>query len=62
MTVTFEMNGKGYKTDVETLDLLREQVSIGRKNDDFSAVAAMMTLGVMAGRIVQMTVEERGQC
>jgi hypothetical protein len=50
-TVTFEMNGDGYETDAATLDLLRQIVRSGKEANDMSAVAFMMTLGEMGGRI-----------
>lgn len=52
--VTFEMNGKGYSTDAETLEVLRSIVPAAKQAGDMSAVIAVMTLGEMAGRIVQI--------
>ena len=48
---TFEMNGKGYSTDEETLDLLRKIVPSAKEAVDFSAVTAIMALGLKTGRI-----------
>ena len=50
---TFEMDGEGYVTDEETLDVLRSVVTpfkaAGR--EDNSAVAAVMHTGLLTGRI-----------
>jgi len=51
--MTFEMNGKSYQTDAETLNLLRSIVAAGKAANDFSAVAMMMEVGQMGGRIVE---------
>lgn len=50
-TKTFEMNGKGYRTDSETLEVLRSIVPDARAANDTSAVQALMDLGLAAGRI-----------
>ena len=50
---TFEMNGKAYKTDSETLNVLRIVCPSAKETDDMSAVAAVMILGQQAGRIVE---------
>lgn len=47
----FEMNGLHYETDAETLIVLREIVPGAKKTGDASAVAAVMALGLAAGRI-----------
>jgi hypothetical protein len=50
-TVTFEMNGKAYETDAETLNVLRSIVPPAKAASDFSAVMFAMDLGEAAGRI-----------
>lgn len=50
-TVTFEMNGKAYRTDAATLDMLRSIVPAAKATGDSSAVEFAMVLGEMAGRI-----------
>jgi hypothetical protein len=52
-TVTFEMNGKAYRTDAATLDVLRGIVPAAKAANDFSAVAIIMDLGLATGRIVE---------
>ena len=52
---TFEMNGKAYQTDDETLELLRDIVPQAKQAQDFSAVIAVMVLGEQAGRIKEIT-------
>jgi len=52
--VTFEMNGKGYETDRETLNVLRSIVPAAKQTGDTSAVEAVMGLGLMVGRIREM--------
>jgi hypothetical protein len=54
MRVTFEMNGKGYETDAETLDVLRSIVPPAKDTGDFGAVALVMVLGLDSGRIVEI--------
>lgn len=51
---TFEMNGKTYETDAETLALLRSIVPAAKETGDSSAVAAVMILGEQGGRIRQI--------
>ena len=55
-TKTFEMDGKSYETDAETLSVLNGIVKSYRKggSQDNSAVAAMMALGMATGRIVEI--------
>ena len=53
-TVTFEMNGKAYQTDADTLDVLRGIVPAAKAANDFSAVSVVMYLGLAAGRIVEL--------
>lgn len=50
-TKTFEMDGRGYRADAETLDVLRSVVPAAKASGDVSAVAALMHLGLQAGRI-----------
>jgi len=50
LTKKFEMNGKVYLTDNETLKLLREQVNEKR----IECITAIMTLGLMGGRIKEV--------
>ena len=51
----FEMNGKIYSTDEETLKLLREIVPSAKKSGDMSAVTAVMSIGLMTGRIAEQS-------
>ena len=51
---TFEMNGKTYQTDTETLNVLRSIVPAAKRTEDASAVTAVMTMGLMSGRIVEV--------
>jgi len=53
MTATFEMNGKTYQTDTETLAVLRSVIPSAKAANDFSAVAAIMILGQETGSIVE---------
>lgn len=50
-TVTFEMNGIGYTTDEETLSVLRSIIPQAKASNDFTAVSAVMSLGLQTGRI-----------
>lgn len=52
-TVTFEMNGKSYKTDEETLNVLRSVVPAAKASNDMSAVIFLMDIGQETGRIVE---------
>lgn len=54
MTVTFEMNGRTYKTDDETLNVLRSIVPSAKSTGDSSAVMAAMVLGQATRRIVEI--------
>lgn len=54
MSVIFEMNRKSYKTDEETLNVLRGIVSSAKKSNDMSAVIAVMALGLKTGRITEI--------
>ena len=56
MTVSksmFEMNGKPYLSDTETLKVLQSLVPAAVAKDDYSAIAAVMQLGLVTGRIVE---------
>lgn len=53
MNATFEMNGKVYRTDTETLKVLRQVVASAKKSNDLTAITAVMGLGLKAGRIVE---------
>ena len=55
-TVTFGMNGKAYKTDEETLNVLRSIVPDARETGDTSAVQFVMVGGQMTGRIKEIEV------
>lgn len=57
LTAAFGMNGKTYATDEETLRVLQSIIPPAKAEEDFSAVAAVMALGLKAGRIV----ENRGE-
>ena len=49
----FELNGKTYKTDDQTIKVLRSIVPDAKKVKDGSAVQAVMALGLLTGRIVE---------
>ena len=51
MMKTFEMNGIGYETDAETLEVLRSLVPSAKETGDLTAVYAVMRFGQMSGRI-----------
>ena len=51
--VTFEMNGIGYTTDEETLNVLRSIIPQAKTSNDFTAVSVVMALGLQTGRIEQ---------
>ena len=48
---TFEMNGKAFQTDTETLNLLRQIIPCAKIKNDASAVQAVMNIGLQYGRI-----------
>jgi len=50
LTEMFEMNGNIYRTDTETLAVLREQVQAMR----LECIAIIMILGMESGRIVEI--------
>jgi len=53
MKTRFEINGKSYRTDVETLEVLRSLVPAAKAAGDGSAVQAVIFAGLKAGRIVE---------
>jgi hypothetical protein len=53
----FEMNGKAYATDAETLDVLRGIVPAAKETGDGSAVIALMTAGEMSGRVREVAIK-----
>lgn len=52
---TFEMNGKTFQTDTETLNLLRQVVPCAKIKNDTSAVQAIMFLGLQNYRIREIS-------
>lgn len=54
MDQLFTMNGQTYLTDQETLGLLRQIIPSARQAQDWSAVTAVMALGLQGGRIVAL--------
>ena len=50
----FEMNGKAYETDEETLDVLRSIVPDAKKNNDSTAIYLIMFFGLAAGKIKEL--------
>ena len=52
---SFEINGTNYRTDADTLNVLRGIMQAARDSGDASAVQAVMALGVSTGRIVVAT-------
>lgn len=55
MTKTFELNGISYKTDANTLNVLRSVMPSAKKTGDSSAAIAVISLGKMTGRIVELS-------
>jgi hypothetical protein len=55
MTKTFEMNGKAYRTDAQTLSVLRGIIPAAKRSGDYSAVTAVMALGLKTGCIVEVS-------
>ena len=49
----FEMNGKYYQTDEETLEVLRTLIPQAKLSQDFLAVSIVMTFGLKSGRIYE---------
>jgi hypothetical protein len=54
MNATFEMNGITYRTDAATLEVLRSIIPAAKASNDYSAVAAVMHLGLASGRICEV--------
>lgn len=55
MEKAFELGGKSLRTDKETLNVILSLIPSAMKSNDCSAVAAVLGLGLMTGRIVEMT-------
>jgi len=53
MESTFSMTGRTYRTDAATLAVLRSIIPGAVKSGDYSAVAAVMAIGLARGRIVE---------
>jgi hypothetical protein len=53
LTETFTIDTITYKTDAETLTVLRSIIAAAHATGDNSAVAAVMFLGLKTGRIVK---------
>ncbi len=51
MTKTFKLNGTTYRTDSETLQVLRSVMPSAKSTGDSSAVIAIVALGLQSGRI-----------
>jgi len=49
---TFRLNNKNYKTDNKTMKVLKSIMSSAKKNNDSTAVQAMIFLGLKTGKIV----------
>lgn len=52
LTKTFEMNGKAYTTDAQTLELLRTKAVPAAKAGNDKMLSYVMTIGLGTGRIV----------
>lgn len=50
----FTLNNKTYRTDLETLQVLRSVVTSAKQNDDASAVITIIELGLLTGRIKEI--------
>jgi len=50
----FEMNGKTYATDKDTLEVLHSIIPQAKATGDYSAVTAIMGLGLKTGRIQEI--------
>lgn len=59
LTHKFEMNGKTYRTDQETIELLRPMVASYRAGAEgmLAAIATVMTLGLQSGRVEELQTE-----
>ena len=49
----FTMSGKTYSTDTSTVNAIRSILPSAKATGDYSAVTAIMVLGMQAGRIVE---------
>jgi hypothetical protein len=56
MKAHFEMNGRLYGTDAETLAVLRDAADVHLRTGSADMVAAVMALGLKAGRIAEVAV------
>lgn len=54
LNMTFEMNGIGYRTDIETLKVLRSVIKSSKKIDNYTMVACVMHFGLGSGRIKEI--------
>lgn len=54
LNMTFEMNGVGYRTDFETLKVLRSAIESSKKIDKYTMVAFVMYFGLGSGRIEEI--------
>lgn len=54
LNFTFEMDGKGYRTDEETLNVIRSVVKHMEETGSNAGVAAVMGMGLKTGCIVEM--------
>lgn len=54
MTNKFELNGKWYTTDGETIEVLRSIIPAAKNSGDSTAVIAVMALGLKSGRIIEL--------
>jgi hypothetical protein len=50
----FELNGTTYRTDAETLSMIRSIVPAAKASGDASAIQAVMSLGLSTGRIQEV--------
>jgi len=49
------MNGKGYETDRETLEVINSVIVSAKESGDFSAITAIMGLGLKTKRIIAIS-------
>ena len=56
MTNTFEINGKTYKTDEQTIRVLRSVMVPAKQSNDYSAVIAIIELGKTDGSIKECAI------
>jgi hypothetical protein len=54
MTNTFEINGKTYKTDEQTIKVLRSIMESAKQSNDYSAVIAVMEIGQLTHSIEEV--------